>query len=82
MRLIDLMFGILPGWPPRRSGWRGVQAQGRRCQQSDVLTACLAVVGILILFTLALTWIALAWLVGILIVAYSFAIDAYRRKIS
>jgi len=27
-------------------------------------------------------WIALAWLVGILVVAYAFAIAAYRRKIS
>jgi ABC-2 type transport system permease protein len=27
-------------------------------------------------------WIALAWLVGILAVAYAFAIAAYRRKIS
>jgi ABC-2 type transport system permease protein len=27
-------------------------------------------------------WIALAWLVGILIVAYAFAIASYRRKIS
>jgi ABC-2 type transport system permease protein len=27
-------------------------------------------------------WIALAWLVGILVVAYGFAIAAYRRKIS
>jgi ABC-2 type transport system permease protein len=27
-------------------------------------------------------WIALAWLVGILVVAYAFAIAAYRKKIS
>ena len=27
-------------------------------------------------------WVALAWLVGILIVAYGFAIAIYRRKIS
>jgi ABC-2 type transport system permease protein len=27
-------------------------------------------------------WIALAWLVGILVVAYGFAISAYRRKVS
>jgi ABC-2 type transport system permease protein len=27
-------------------------------------------------------WIALAWCVGILIVAYNFAIATYRRKIS
>jgi ABC-2 type transport system permease protein len=27
-------------------------------------------------------WIALAWLVGILVVAYGFAMLAYRRKIS
>jgi len=27
-------------------------------------------------------WIALAWCVGILIVAYSFAMVAYRRRIS
>ncbi len=27
-------------------------------------------------------WIALAWLVGILIAAYAFAIILYRRKIS
>ena len=27
-------------------------------------------------------WIALAWLVGILIVAYTFAMATYRRKIS
>jgi ABC-2 type transport system permease protein len=27
-------------------------------------------------------WIALAWCVGILIVAYTFAIGIYRRKIS
>jgi ABC-2 type transport system permease protein len=27
-------------------------------------------------------WIALAWLVGILVVAYTFAIATYRRKIS
>jgi ABC-2 type transport system permease protein len=27
-------------------------------------------------------WIALAWCVGILIVAYAFAISIYRRKIS
>jgi ABC-2 type transport system permease protein len=27
-------------------------------------------------------WIALAWLVGILIVAYTFALATYRRKIS
>jgi ABC-2 type transport system permease protein len=28
------------------------------------------------------SWIALAWLVGILVVAYAFAILAYRRKVS
>jgi len=27
-------------------------------------------------------WIALAWLVGILVVAYAFAIAAYHRKLS
>ena len=27
-------------------------------------------------------WIALAWLVGILVVAYAFANGSYRRKIS
>jgi ABC-2 type transport system permease protein len=27
-------------------------------------------------------WIALAWLVGILIVAYTFAMATYRRKIA
>ena len=27
-------------------------------------------------------WIALAWLVGILVVAYAFAVAIYRRKIS
>ena len=27
-------------------------------------------------------WIALAWLVGILVVAYAFAVASYRRKIS
>ena len=27
-------------------------------------------------------WIALAWCVGILVVAYAFAIGIYRRKIS
>nr|RZI36318.1 hypothetical protein BJQ95_01296 [Cryobacterium sp. SO1] len=27
-------------------------------------------------------WIALAWLVGILAVAYTFAIAAYRRKLN
>jgi ABC-type multidrug transport system permease subunit len=27
-------------------------------------------------------WIALAWLVGVLIVAYTFAMATYRRKIS
>ena len=27
-------------------------------------------------------WVALAWLVGILVVAYGFAMLAYRRKIS
>jgi ABC-2 type transport system permease protein len=27
-------------------------------------------------------WIALAWLVGILLVAYAFAMVAYRRKIA
>jgi ABC-2 type transport system permease protein len=75
------------------------------------LGAWLAVAGILILFTVALTWlaviarlsaktvdgasafslqqpvgadigIALAWLVGILAVAYGFAIATYRRRIS
>ena len=29
-----------------------------------------------------IVWIALAWLVGILVVAYGFAMLAYRRKIS
>jgi ABC-2 type transport system permease protein len=75
------------------------------------LAAWLAVAGTLILFTVALTWlaviaglsaktvdgasafslqqpvgadiwIALAWLVGILAVAYGFAIATYRRRIS
>ncbi|AQZ62404.1 ABC transporter, permease protein [[Actinomadura] parvosata subsp. kistnae] len=27
-------------------------------------------------------WIALGWCVGILVVAYAFAMNAYRRKIS
>ena len=27
-------------------------------------------------------WIALAWLVGILVVAHTFAVTIYRRKIS
>jgi ABC-2 type transport system permease protein len=27
-------------------------------------------------------WTALAWLVGLLVVAYAFAISTYRRKIS
>ena len=27
-------------------------------------------------------WVALAWLVGILVVAYGFAVAIYRRKIS
>ncbi|GLW12719.1 hypothetical protein Misp01_78470 [Microtetraspora sp. NBRC 13810] len=27
-------------------------------------------------------WIALAWCVGILVVAYAFAMNTYRRKIS
>jgi ABC-2 type transport system permease protein len=27
-------------------------------------------------------WIALAWLVGILVVAYGFAIASYRRKVT
>ena len=27
-------------------------------------------------------WIALAWLVGILVVAYAFAVAIYRRRIS
>ncbi|GLW12529.1 hypothetical protein Misp01_76570 [Microtetraspora sp. NBRC 13810] len=27
-------------------------------------------------------WIALAWCVGILVIAYAFAMNTYRRKIS
>jgi ABC-2 type transport system permease protein len=48
--------------------------------------AWLAVAGILILFTQQPVgtdiWIALAWCVGILVVAYMFASISYRRRIS
>jgi hypothetical protein len=48
--------------------------------------AWLAVAGILILFTQQPVgtdiWIALAWCVGILIAAYAFAMNTYRRRIS
>ena len=44
--------------------------------------ACSAVLGLLLIFRPFDSVVALAWLVGILIVAYSFAMATYRRKTS